>query len=259
MLVNLANSIRPEELAEPPLAYRLFKESLDSNTFIGYEKIELIFDAIKSINRFHFDHRNILLTRVRPQIDYKKISHLMDYLDYSNNFSYLSIHNLIHAENYDYLVRCYNKLPDCIKNLTGDERFLINNELSVAFLYGVVTIPKGGISSPHLHGCFSFTSRRENTGYLSLGPSMLNNHNVQQEKIQEILNWLKQNNPLYKDFNPLTFENYEFRIDPNRNTSGSVATSVILPQNNVQSTDRNGFYILYKFKITVRIFDTYLC
>ena len=239
MLINLANSIRPEDLSEPPLAYRLYHKSLNDDTFLGFKESELIIQAMDPINRYHIDYINLLFSRVRPRSNIKKWESMKKYYEDSKKLTYLNVFSRIHATKFDYLSKCYDNIPDCIKNLSGDERFLLNSELSVAYLYGVVTIPKGGISSPHLHGCFSFTSRRENTGYLSLEQSF-SNKNIPQEKLKNILEWLKNNNDLYRDFSPLTYENYEFRIDPNRITSSSVATSVIIPNNNNHSTDKTG-------------------
>ena len=54
------------------------------------------------------------------------------------------------VSSYEYLNNYYNDIPNIFKNINGDDRLLLNNELSVAYLYGNVRIPVGGLGSPNL-------------------------------------------------------------------------------------------------------------
>ena len=236
-LKHIASTLNNAEFDEPPLIYRLIHNSIRNNTLYTLQHAELILKAFKPVRRFHFDFKELIFSRIVPQIP-KSLWCKMD-LFMSSTFS----DNVLAKANfkkYEYLQQCFNHLPNCIKNLTGDERFLLNNELSVAHLYGVVTIPSAGISSPHLNGVFNLTSRKPNTGYLSLD-SLLNKKNqIPTDKLNEILAWLKENNVLYQNFEPLTIENYNFRIDPTRAPSGNAINTVIIPNGNKATTDRNG-------------------
>ena len=133
----------------------------------------------------------------------------------------------------------YDTIPNCIKSLSDDEKFIINNELSVAFLHGIVTFPSAGISSPHLSGLFNLSSRKPGTGYLSLDPLLSKHSEIPKEKIDQILVWLKNNNHLYQDFEPLTLENYHFRINPECAPMGSSINIAIIP-NEAGTTDKQG-------------------
>ena len=106
-----------------------------------------------------------------------------------------------------YLNNYFNEVPNIFKIINGDDRLILNNELSVAYLYGNIRIPVGG--SPHLEGIFTMSARRENTGYLSLDSILNSKKQINQNLLETILGWLKQNNPLYKDFTPLKYENYK--------------------------------------------------
>ena len=199
---STASSIPPELLHNPPLAYQLFSRSIGSDTFLSFLDMELILKAFIPKTPYHFDHQELLISRIDPILSKQKLNCIERFLNAPNDVNWT-----IQPLSSQYLKCCYDRLPACIKNLTGDERFLINNELSVAFLYGVITMPKGGIASPHLNGCFSFASRKPGTGYLSLDKLLREKNKIPKEKIQEILTWLQNNNPLYRDFVPLTYEN----------------------------------------------------
>ena len=108
----------------------------------------------------------------------------------------------------------FKNIFEIFKSLDGDQRFLINSNISLAFLYGNVKIEHGGIDSPHLHGTFSLSSRKEGTGYLNLD-SILNNHKKpDMDTLNPILDWLKINNPLYAEIAYLDVNFFTIKINP---------------------------------------------
>ena len=158
-LKSIASKIDPNQLFEAPIAYNLYKQSIQKNQYLGVMEVELLLQSEETSPIYQFDSHNLLKSRVFPKIDLTSINIFLD----NKNLYGSDILSDVKFNQFDYLINCYNNLPDCIKSLTGDERFLLNNELSIAYLYGVVNIPSPYISSPHLHGVFNLTSRKPNT------------------------------------------------------------------------------------------------
>ena len=176
----------------------------------------LYIEHFRPLKPFHFDYLKLLEKHSTYSVIPEFIDENIYKLDYRNYFTGNCSDNFIQK------VECFNKkmeemfnnIPDLFKSLDGNQRYLINSHLSIAFLYGNVKIEHGGIGSPHLHGTFSLSSRKEGTGYLNLD-SILNSHKKpDMNKLNFILNWLKINNPLYSEIAPLDVNFYRTKIDP---------------------------------------------
>ena len=105
----------------------------------------------------------------------------------------------------------------------------MNSHLSVAFLYGNVEIANAGISSPHLKGTFSIHARKAGTGYLNLDSVLNSTKKPDMIKFQEIINWLKINNTLYKDAQPINLKQFYSRIDPTNAPNSDVIGIAQIP------------------------------
>lgn len=109
----------------------------------------------------------------------------------------------------------YEKMDIIFKNISGDERFLINSHISIAFLYGNVEIDKAyNTYSPHLKGTFSLSAGRTGTGILNLDSILNSNKHPDKDKLLLIVDWLNDNNPLYKELNLLNVDFFITRIVP---------------------------------------------
>ena len=111
----------------------------------------------------------------------------------------------------------------------------MNSHLSIAFLYGSVEITQAGIGSPHLRGTFSIHSRKSGTGYLNLDSILNSNKKTDIDKLQEINNWLKINNHLYKDCEPIDLNHYYTRIDPSNAPNNDVIGIAQVPNDIIES------------------------
>ena len=93
----------------------------------------------------------------------------------------------------------FDRLPPMIRKMDPERRYKYNNVLSICFLHGQIVHPVEGIASPHLKGFFHAATRRSNTGFLALGNSGGPLTEEEREECATLLNWLKENNPLYED------------------------------------------------------------
>ena len=109
----------------------------------------------------------------------------------------------------------FRQIPQDIVNLPNDTRFLLNGQLSVAFVHGTVTFPVPGVASPHLRGIFRIGARQAGTGYLAIDTNPLPNER-DRELLRHLLSWFREHNPLYRDVDetPLTVESLRVRLDP---------------------------------------------
>lgn len=133
--------------------------------------------------------------------------------------------------------RMYSNIPAFLLELDGDQRFLINSHLSIAFLYGNVEIARAGVGSPHLKGTFSISARRAGTGYLNLD-SLLNSRKApNKEKFEEVMEWMRNNNPLYAEISDLNVDFLTTRIEPAFAPRNEVIGIARLPDTACQTND----------------------
>ena len=137
----------------------------------------------------------------------------------------------------------FDSYPAIIRNLEPELRFKLNNALSICFLYGQLVYPVANVSSPHLQGEFIASLRRSNTGFLALNSTNCTLNENEQQKCQEIFNWLKDNNKFYENITNNLFDNDQHEIlnrivQNQRPTSNSV--SGVLIDNNSNLIDRTG-------------------
>lgn len=218
-LKNLALNI---ELQEPPHVYTLLSNLIVSTDsfIIDSRYIELIIPCTYC----HFDYYNLLFNR--SSFPSKLKNGIPKNFDFSNialnTDKYFNIEKKIQNSNalndYDEfkqkMISIYEKIPEIFKKIDGDERFLINSHISIAFLYGNVEIAKGGIGSPRLKGTFSINARKQGTGYLNLDSILKSKKVPDLEKMTVIMSWLKENNPLYREIAPVNIEFYQTIIEP---------------------------------------------
>ena len=155
------------------------------------------------------------------------------------------------GEKDDYILReqltfkqKFETFPDCIKNLNPELKFKLNNSLSICFLYGQLTHPVNGISSPHLRGEFIASLRRANTGFLTLNSPICNLTENEKNICKEILEWLKVNNKYYENNTENLLENnqmeYINQISAEQRPQGRSVSGVMIPNNNANLIDKTG-------------------
>ena len=163
-----------------------------------------------------------------------KLANFFEDIDYSKFFYWSGanqLQNEIDKFNLE-MIGYFNRIPDFMKSLDGDQRYLINSNLSIAFLYGNVEITKGGIDSPHLKGVFSLSARKEGTGYLNLDSVLNSNRKPDINLFKQTIDWMKNNNPLYKEIKTLNVEFYRTKIDPLISPKKDVIGIAQIPINN---------------------------
>ena len=224
-LQSFAKGIDKTMLQQPPV-YIIYQKSVNENFFLDDRYLELLLP----MNENHFDFKAMINTRFIEPITKTRLNLINSFDKLTDYMFWDFLLDLVDEEKHAEIIQnTWDLLPQCIKKITEDEKFLINNELSVAFLHGTVTFPLPGISSPHLHGYFNFSGRKPETGYLSHDNLLNRNNKIPKEKAKEVMDWLQHNNPLYKDFTPLTFENIHFRINPSSAPMGSAINMAMIP------------------------------
>ena len=191
-LYNLAKSI--ETLDDPPPWYRVIINN--SERLNDKELSDLYLELQIPVRDYHFDfHSNVnkyikqsLATSVIKLLQNNMNDNIEDDIippmpNYSKQFALELISN-------------YNSLPDVIKNLSDDERYKINKDLSISYLSGKVKIPTAGIASPHLQGTFHLEMRKENTGYMLIDQNIPQLSDIESQ-MKNVFKWLKENNHLY--------------------------------------------------------------
>ena len=230
-------------MLQPPPVYIIYQKSVNENFFLDDRYLELLLP----MNENHFDFKAMINSRFIEHITKTRLNLINSFDKLTDYMFWDFLLDLVDEEKHAEIIQnTWDLLPQCIKKLTDDEKFLINNELSVAFLHGTVTFPLPGISSPHLHGYFNFSGRKPETGYLSLDNLLNRNNKIPKEKTKEVMDWLQHNNPLYKDFTPLTFENIHFRINPSSAPMGSAINMAMIPNTSGITNDGGDVFIRLK-------------
>lgn len=238
------------ELLDPPPVYNFLSKIIHSDEEIQIDSMYI--ELIIPFTYYHFDHHNLLFNRSTFPLEIKsKIPNNFDFSfidpDIMHFFGVDNEQDCPNKSNdfsdfHKIMIDLYDHMPSIFKNIDGDQRFIINSNISIAFLYGNVEIAKAGIGSPHLKGTFSMSARKHGTGYLNLD-SILNSRSRNPpdiEKLKDIMNWLKLNNPLYADIAPLTTEFYTTRIEPAFAPRNEVIGIAQLPNEYIQSnSERN--------------------
>ena len=242
-LSRLVSNIPAANLGPSPQVYVRFHEHLRAGEFFTEQELELFLPVAP----WHFDHQFILLERFPSMTPERLKAITLDWFDRNP-------HDLSWSSRYftdaatrgfrDRLAEYFDRLPSCIRELSNDEQFLANSDLSVAFLHGVVTFPVPGIASPHLHGQFLLGLRREGTGYLAVDSSRAACE-LGAEKWRHLLDWFKSNNSLYTDFTPLTYANLHMRLDSVHNPA-AVVTAELPGGHHDLTNENNDVLILLK-------------
>ena len=197
---------------DPPQIYNLIHNAMNSGTSID----SIFIEHFQPVAPYHFDFIGLL----QKHSECINIPSFDDFdtedINYQNCFYWKGANQIKREIDHfnSEMKAMFDNLPEFMKSLDGDQRFLINSNLSMAFLYGNVEISRGGIGSPHLKGVFSMSARKEGTGYLNLDSILNSNQKPDIEKFQQVLNWIKGHNPLYKEIKPLKLNFYRTKIDP---------------------------------------------
>ena len=200
------------ELGPPPPVYTVLT-NLQPGDLLDETHLELI----EPVRPYHFDYACLLEERM-PSLSPDRLRILTSkwYTD-TSAFSDSWCHSIRAYQTdksfQDEMSFYVQRIPPRIRHLGNDCRFLLNGQLSVAFLHGTVNFPIPGVASPHLHGVFRIGARQSGTGYLSIDTSPLPRQ-ADQELLAELLAWFRMNNDLYKDFEPLTVDTLAVRLDP---------------------------------------------
>ena len=139
-LSRLVRNIPAASLGASPAVYVRFHDRLRTGEFFTEQELELFLPVAP----WHFDHQFILLERF-PSMTPERLKNLTsDWFDRNpHDLSWRSCYFRDPAKRgfRDQLGDYFDRLPPCIRELTPDEQFLANSDLSVAFLHGVVTFP----------------------------------------------------------------------------------------------------------------------
>ena len=172
----------------------------------------------------HVDFNGLLSSRICCLSDHKLLLFFASQREPAPDFSPSSTASAFRGE----LSFAFSNLPDLFLNLTNDDRFLFNNQLSICFLYGQVTYPAGDIASPHLQGTFSLYSRKADTGYFVLDSTKISASENARQGLRSLFDWLKTNNPLYRDaLSPPDFSVFSIIADASDDFIGSVVNPYI--------------------------------
>ena len=201
-------------LEDPPIIKNVYKfVSLFHNDDLDSRFLELMYPE----KPYHFDYFGVLKSKYsffRNLINIEKIVENIKFDRFEPFLFELPDFDLESKSFKKKMEDNFNNLPNLLKNLSGDERYHINSHISIAFLYGNVCIPEGGIASPHLTGTFSLNARKAGTGYLNLDSLLNGAQDIVTNKIQSVLNWLKAHNQLYNCMHVLDVDFFRSRIDP---------------------------------------------
>lgn len=230
------------ELLDPPPVYLYLSGYLQSEEKVLIDSRYIEF-AIPC-TYYHFDYYNLLFNRssfpqnlkngIPKNFDFSEIDPDIDhYFNVDSDYKTPNVSSE-YIEFREKMINIYEKAPEIFKNLDGDQRFLINSHISIAFLYGNVEIAKGGIGSPHLKGTFSMSARKQGTGYLNLDSILNSKKPPDMVKLQNIMEWLKANNPLYAEISPINVEFYHTIIEQAFTPRSEVIGIAKLPCNNLQ-------------------------
>ena len=200
------------QLPTPPPVYCAYT-SLEPEKDFDDTSLELL----RPVAPYHFDYLCLLKTRF-SSLPADRLSILRSKW-YTNEDMFAdgwikSIETLQTEPEFQRQIDEYvDRIPQEILRLNNDSRFLLNGQLSVAFLHGTVNFPVPGIASPHLRGVFRIGARQSGTGYLAIDTAPLPRQ-TDQRLLLELANWFRANNELYNDFQPLTVETLAVRLDP---------------------------------------------
>ena len=223
-LRSLASQFSDDSLPGPPPVYNAYRlYTADDRTFT-----EQFLELFLPVAPYHFDYKFLLLERF-PSMTAPRLKHLLSewFRDEPYDYDWAEYYfRDQETRNFrQQMVAHFENLPECIRVLSNDERFVANSDLSLTFLHGVVTFPVSGVSSPHLHGQFLLGLRREGTGYLSIDASRAC-QTIGNEKWAALLEWFRANHPMYADFTPLSRENFDIRLGTNNTVAEVVAAEV---------------------------------
>ena len=193
-----------------------------------------LIELLQPVCHWHFDHIGILKRKccfTDEQFAVFESRWFSADFTFNHKWSEHFFRSETEQEFRDEMSSYFSRLPDEIKHLPNDQRFVLNNHLSVAFLHGTVNFPVPGVASPHLRGTFHLAARRAGTGYLAID----NLPNPNDDSIfQNLLAWFKNHNPLYSSFIPLTAQNIDLRLAP---FASAAVVSVALPSNHEPMSD----------------------
>ena len=219
-------------LPPPPAIYQMYYMSDQS---FDDQSLELL----RPLTEYHFDYKYIVLPRF-PVVSPERLALFAgpwtDAIPFDYDWDAPFFPDSASREFRATLCRHYANLLAFLRDLSNDECFKANADLSVAFLHGAVSFPTPGISSPHLTGSFLLGLRKANTGYLSVNCDCPAAVSIGQARWHDIVAWFRANNPLYSDVNPITPENLEFRLE----AATATVAAIQIPGSNPTLTDASG-------------------
>ena len=158
------HAVLAHDLGDPPPVYVVYNRLRPGETFDD-RHIELL----TPVSAVHFDFVHLVADRFQalPSHRFRVLTSKW----YNNSdFSDMLAGHLSDCQTETEFVQqmraYFRQIPQDIVNLPNDTRFLLNGQLSVAFVHGTVTFPVPGVASPHLRGIFRIGARQAGTGYL---------------------------------------------------------------------------------------------
>ena len=221
---SLISPIQDADLGPPPPVYVAYNNYVREGRMFDDQCLELFFPMAD----YHFDYKFLLLKRF-PSMTLERLnvisSEWFSHVPYKTDWADEHFRS-DDARNFrTEMIKRFEALPECIRVLSNDELFDANNDLSLTFLHGVVAFPINGVSSPHLHGQFLLGLRREGTGYLAIDASRAR-HTLGPDKWTSLLDWFRNNHPLYEDFTPISRTNFDLRLGTAGQTAEVVAAEL---------------------------------
>ncbi|KAK8857443.1 hypothetical protein M9Y10_015848 [Tritrichomonas musculus] len=133
---------------------------------------------------------------------------------------------------FEYVEEINDSYPEVFKQIPLIKQLAVNNNLSLVFLCGKSFIEHPGKYSFHLHGTMMPCVRDFNTGFICFNEK---NKSKFPDNFENVLQYILQNNPLYKNVNELNNDNIEFTRRLTNKVSISNAL-VIEPENEINKT-----------------------
>lgn len=204
------SELTEEDLDPPPPVYVTYHKYVREGRAFDDQCLELFCPVAE----YHFDYKFLLMERF-PFVTRERLhlisSDWFSHVPYDPNWANEYFRD-DDARNFrNEMIQRFEVRPECIRVLSNDELFDANSDLSLIFLHDVVAFPVNGVSSPHLHGQFLLGLRREGTGYLAIDASRAR-HTLGPDKWTALLDWFRNNDPLYEHFTPISRTNFDLRL-----------------------------------------------